>query len=100
MMGEDVLSKIYSNMDNCIYKSKQRYADHTRDWPKPTCLIHDLGHSSYECKVLKYFGTKYEKGRPFMGCRQEPTLEKKFGNKKEVMLLSNTQSMRSPCKKI
>ena len=71
-------------MDNCIYKSKQRYADHTRDWPKPTCLIHDLGHSSYECKVLKYFGTKYAKGRNFKERWKEPTFKKRFVNRKEV----------------
>ena len=47
-------------------------------------LIHGLGNSSDECRVLNNFGTKYAKGRSFRERSQETTFGKKFGNKKEV----------------
>ena len=52
-------------MDNHTGKRKQKYVDHLRDLSQLTCLIHGIGHSSYECKVFKYFGSKYDKVNPF-----------------------------------
>ena len=44
-----------------------------------TCLIHGTGNSSYYCKVLGDFGSKYSKIRRTKGHRQEPVFKKKFG---------------------
>ena len=59
------MSKFYSKMGKCTGKRKHIYIDHMRDQLNPTCKIHSLGHSSNKCKVLKYFGTEYAKGRDF-----------------------------------
>ena len=40
------------------------YVDYPKGNYKPTCLIHNPGHSSYECKVLGDFGSKYAIIRP------------------------------------
>ena len=59
-------------------KCKQRYLDHPRDQFKLTSLIHGLGNSSDEWKVLSYFGDKYAKGRHFNEFIQEPKLHKRL----------------------
>ena len=64
MRGVATSSKKNSEMGNHTDKRKQRYVDHMRDRSKLTCLIHSPGHSSYECRVLNDFGTKYAKERP------------------------------------
>ena len=43
---------------------RKRYIDHPKDILKLTCLIHGPGNSSYKCKFLGDFGTKYAKDRP------------------------------------
>ena len=64
MRGESALSTTYSNMSERSDKFRKRYVDHPKDISKLTCLIHGPGHSSYECKVLGNFGSKYSKRRP------------------------------------
>ena len=44
-------------------KRINRYVDVSKSKSK-TCLIHGLGHSSDECKVLGDFVAKYAKGKP------------------------------------
>ena len=60
-------------------KSKKRRVDHLRDRSKLTCIKHGPVNSSYECKLLNCFGTKYSKYRPFKESRQELTTKKTFG---------------------
>ena len=64
MRGESALSNTYSEMGESSGKRRKRYVDHPKDISKLTCLIHVPGHSSYICKVLGDFGSKYYKIRP------------------------------------
>ena len=43
----------------------KKYVDSTRNRSQLTCLINGPQNHSYECKVLHYFGNKYDKYRPF-----------------------------------
>ena len=54
-------------------KSDQRCVGIQRYISQLTCLITGPGHSSYECKVLNHFGTKYTIGGTFKERRKEPT---------------------------
>ena len=51
-------------MSESAVKRRKRYADQLKDISKLTCLIHGPGNSSYKCKFLGDFGTKYAKDRP------------------------------------
>ena len=51
-------------MSESTDKSRKIYADHKNYISKPTCLIHGPGHSSDECKVLVYVGSKYAEAVP------------------------------------
>ena len=64
MRGESASSTIYSTKSKSAGKIRKRYVDHPKDRSKLTFLIHGPGHSSDECKVLGYFGSKYYKIRP------------------------------------
>ena len=79
MRGESALSTTYSDIGKRTVKRKKGYIDHPRDRSKLTCLINGLINSSDECKVLKYFGTKYAKGRPFKEIIQDTTSNKRSG---------------------
>ena len=46
-------------------------------------IIHSLGHSSYECKVLNYFCYKYRKVSSTKERRQDPAFKKKFEKQKK-----------------
>ena len=67
-------------------KCKQRYVYHMRDGSKLTCLIHGPGHSSYKCKGLNYFGSKYTKIRHTKELRQDPVFISFLENSKRKML--------------
>ena len=58
-IGEATLSTTYYEMSEIAGKRRKMYLDHLNDRSKLTCLIHDPGHSSDECKVLGRFGNKY-----------------------------------------
>ena len=45
-------------------KRRNIYVDQLKGKSKPTCLINEPGYSSYECKVLRDFGSNYAKSRP------------------------------------
>ena len=51
-------------MSESADKCRKSYVDHPNYRSKLTCLIHCIGNSSDECKVLGYFGSKYSKIRP------------------------------------
>ena len=50
-MGESAENCRKKHVDSPLVKSK-------------TCLIHGLGNTSDECKVLEYFDANYAKGKP------------------------------------
>ena len=58
-------------------KHNQGYVYCPRDQQKLTYLIHGLGYSSDECKVLKDFGTKYTKFRP-CNCRVDDSTKFRY----------------------
>ena len=58
--GEVASSHTYSKMSERVGKRRKRYVDYLTGKSK-TCLIHGPSHSSYECKVLRDFGSKYVK---------------------------------------
>ena len=53
MRWEADSSNTYYNMSDSDGKSRKRYIYHPTYIPKPTCLIHGTGHSSYEYKVFE-----------------------------------------------
>ena len=65
-------------------KRNQRYVYPPRDIYKLTCIIHGFGHSSDECKLIKYFSTKYATVGSFKQIRKEPTSNKNIGKKQEL----------------
>ena len=70
MRGDAASSTTYSKTSESSYKHRKRYVEHNKDRSQLSCLIHGPGHSSDECKVLGFFGTKYAKGEPTKDCRQ------------------------------
>ena len=84
MRGEPDSSKIYSDIGKSSVKCKQMCVYHLSVQTKLTCLIHGLVHSSYEIKVLKYFGNKYSKVKLFKELRKDPKYNTNFGNNREV----------------
>ena len=58
------------------------YLDHPKGESK-TCLIHGPGISSYECKVLGDFGSKYVKIRTNEDCGHDTIPRKKFNSQEE-----------------
>ena len=46
MRGETALSNTYSDMSESASKRRKIYVDHQKNELKPTCLLHDPGHSS------------------------------------------------------
>ena len=75
-------------------KSRKRYIYHPKYIPKPTCLIHGTGHSSYECNILGDFGSKYAKIRPTKDRGHKTTFKKKMTERKRTILLFIMQWMR------
>ena len=63
--GESADKRIKQRVDSPTVKSK-------------TCLIHVPKHSSNECKVLWYFGTKYANSRPTKDSRINPVPREKI----------------------
>ena len=61
MRREYALSNTHSEMSDSVYKHRKMYVDHPNDISKLTCLIHGLGHSSDECRLLGDFNYKYSK---------------------------------------
>ena len=79
--GKSALSNNYSEMSKSTEGAKI-HADHPKDRPKPTCLIHGPGHSSDECKVLRDFGSRYAKSRPTKYNGHNLANRNKFNRKK------------------
>ena len=52
-----------------------------------TCLIHGPVHSSGECKVLIYFGTKYAKVKSTNDHGNHPVARKKLTGSSKITLL-------------
>ena len=73
-------SKFYSDIGKHCGKRKQGHVDYQRDRSHITCLLNAPVHSSDECKLLDYFGTKYTKGRYFKEHRWETTSDKSLKN--------------------
>ena len=59
-------------------KRRKRHVDHPKDIFNHNDLVHDPGNSSYKCKVLGYFGSKYSKSRSTKDCGYETAIENKF----------------------
>ena len=78
MKGRYTSSNNYSEISEIAGKRIKSYVYHMKDRYKLTCLIHGPGYSSYECKVLRDFGSKYSKSRPTKDHRNEPTTKKTF----------------------
>ena len=68
----------YSKMSEISGNCRKIYVDNPKDRSKPTCLIHDNGHSSDKRKVLGEFGPKYAKIRPTKEHRHDPANKNKF----------------------
>ena len=83
MIGESVSSNNYSQIRESSDKRIKWYVDNQKGGSKLTCLIHDPGHSSYECKVVGDLGSKYSKSRCTQYCRHEPTTQRKFGRQQQ-----------------
>ena len=60
-------------MSESAVNRRKGYVDIPRDRYKLTCLIHNPGNSSYACKVLGDFGSKYYKIRPTKDRGNDPT---------------------------
>ena len=84
------MSKNYSKINESDIKRRNIYLDHTKDRSKPTCIIHGPENSSYECKVLGEFGSKYAKSRPTKDRRQYPANRKKLKIHQEKNDILNT----------
>ena len=83
MRGEATSSNTYYDMSDSDGKFRKRYIYHPKYIPKPTCLIHGTGHSSYEYKVLGDFGSKYSKIRATKNRGQKPAKMNKCDKKQE-----------------
>ena len=83
MREEAASSTTYSIISDITGKHRKIYVDNPRDRSKLTSLIHGPGHSSYKCKVLGDFGTKYAKFRLTKDHRKDPATRKKFGINQE-----------------
>ena len=79
MRKESASSTTYSEISDISVNCRKRYVDHLKYISKLICLIHDPGHSSYECKLLGDFVYKYYKIIPTKYHRQEPATKNKFG---------------------
>ena len=62
--GESALPTTHSEMSDSSEKRRNIYIDNPKDISKLTFLVHGPRHSSYECKVLGDFGSKYSKIGP------------------------------------
>ena len=80
--GESTLSNTYSEIIDNSGKRRKIYLDYTKGNSKPTCLIHVPGRLSDECKVLGYFGSKYDKIRPNKDRGCDPKNRDKFSRQK------------------
>ena len=69
--GESALSKTRTETWESSGKRRKRYIDNSKRESK-TCLVHGPVHSSGECKVLGYFGSKYMNGKPTKGYDNHP----------------------------
>ena len=76
MRGEVASSNNYSEMSESAGKRRKMYVDYPKDRYKHTCIIYIPHNSSYECKVLGYFGSDYSKIRPTKDRGHNP--EKKY----------------------
>ena len=72
-------------MSESAEKHRKVYVDHPTGELK-VCIIHGLGHSSDECKVLGDFGSKYVKGNTIKDRRNHPVPIKYLTERKRIML--------------
>ena len=100
MGGEIALSNNYSKISKITGKRRKRYVNFPKDRSKHTCLIHVLGHLSYEFKILVDFGSKYSHISPTKVHRHDPQLEINVTDSKGIIILSIILWMISSCKKI
>ena len=89
MRVEAVSSNTYYERSESAGKSRKKYIDNTKDIYKPTCVIHSPRNSSYECKVLGYFGSKYSKSRPAKDRGHNTATRKKFNWQQENNAIVN-----------
>ena len=74
-------------MSESAIKVGEIYVDHLRNRSKPTFFMHGHGNLSNECKVLVYFGFKYDKSRPTKDRRHDTANKKKVNRKQEINLI-------------
>ena len=96
MRGESALSATYSDMIESYVKRRKRYVNNTKDKYKLTFLIHGPGNSSYKCKVLGDFGSKYFKIIPNKYHGREPATKNKFIIQKDNNIIYMVQTNMSP----
>ena len=65
-------------MSESASKCRKIYEDSLKYRLPLTCIIHGPENSSYECKFLCGFGSKYTKYRPTKDCKKYPSIKKKF----------------------
>ena len=86
--GESTLSNTHPANDERAGKHRKRYVDRSKSASK-NCMIHILGHSSDECKVLEKIGTKYAAAQPTKNRRRNPIPRKGFQKKQENHTIIN-----------
>ena len=70
-------------MSESLVNIRKRHIHYPKDRSKLTRIIHGPGHSSYECKVLGDFGSKYYKSSPTKDHGHEPTTKKKIQKERD-----------------
>ena len=76
-------------MSDSAVNHKNSYLDHPRDISKHNCLINFPGNSSYGCKVLWEFGSKYYKRIPTKDHGYDTETRNKFNIQKDKNAIFN-----------
>ena len=82
------MSNTHPATDEITDKRRKRYVNCYRSKSK-TCMIHGVGHSSGECKVLDEFGTMYAATQPTKYHGRNPVPSKIFHKKQENHVIIN-----------
>ena len=75
-------------------KRCKQHVDHSKSASK-TCMIHGVGHSSDECKILGKFGDNYAAAQSTKDQGRDPISRKRYHKKKRTILLLTTWWMNS-----
>ena len=89
MRQESASSNNYSETSDSTGKRRKRYVDHPKNISKHNSLIHAPWNSSYECMVLRDFGSRYYKSRPTKDRGHDTATRKKFNIQKDNNAIVN-----------